>query len=1066
MVNIDTADQDLTGPLPTPPHDHHGDGSLSSLYDTVTVVDTPEAARRALDALYLNPGTIHSCDTEVANIDLKQVGPVGNGDVICVSIYSGPDVDFGEGKGKTLWIDNLDAAHGILQEFKAWFEDPAQKKVWHNYGFDRHVMFNEGIDVQGFAGDTMHMARLADSSRDRAMGAGGKGYSLEALTDDLLGRRKVPMKEIFGQGKLLSSGERSKVKILPPVEELQRNSATSRAWIEYSAYDAEGTYLLYQNLVQQLLTLPWPECLEPGRTMLDFYNHYLVDFGETLTDMERRGIRVDVGYLQQIEAAAFQDKEKYAKCVQEWLVSTCGPGGQYMNAQSSAQMQTLLFGGCKNQKTGEEGVPPERVIKVEITDPEEIADLEKLERHRHLVSVGYVHQPHTGAKQGGGAPLESELTSMKIAELKGLCRDRQLALTGNKAELVQRLLNGVGGEESQDQQQEQQTSSSSSPSLPAAELSAMTVATLKGLCRDQNLPVSGKKALLIDRLTAAAAAASQERDGTAASTSSSSSSHDENQEGGEVPQDDGVSDVYSSMTNDDLMQALRVKGLECATEPRPTLLKFLRDDDDYRHALRQQLMHGSSGAAAPSYSPSRPIIGEVRGSMHAAAADPVSPGMTSPGGGDVIPGILDPEEVTALEAKFGAVTGRPGAKRYREITIRSIGLEPTKFTAQGQPSVTMAVLRDLAGEVAADGRSLDAEKPGRAYRYFGGDANREEALRSCEALHSLCLMGSVDTMLASFIRPLQDLSIDSRVHCSMNLNTETGRLSARRPNLQNQPALDKDQYKIRDAFTAGDNQMLVVADYGQLELRLLAHMANCKSMLEAFKTGGCFHSRTALGMFDHIKKAVEEGTVLLEWDYSKGDKPPVPLVKDVYAAERRKAKTLNFSIAYGKTAHGLSKDWGVSVQEANELLEAWYADRPEVKAWQLDTIRQARRTTYTRTLMGRYRKLPNVNSRARGPKGHSERAAINTPIQGGAADVVMMAMVNLNKSEKLKRLGYRLLLQIHDEVIMEGPEENVEEALRTVKELMENPFDEFGLDSLRVPLEVDAKYEKTWYRAK
>ena len=88
----------------------------------------------------------------------------------------------------------------------------------------------------------------------------------------------------------------------------------------------------------------------------------------------------------------------------------------------------------------------------------------------------------------------------------------------------------------------------------------------------------------------------------------------------------------------------------------------------------------------------------------------------------------------------------------------------------------------------------------------------------------------------------------------------------------------------------------------------------------------------------------------------------------MYAAERRKAKTLNFSIAYGKTAHGLSKDWGVSVQEANELLEAWYADRPEVKAWQLDTIRQARRTTYTRTLMGRYRKLPNVNSRARGPK--------------------------------------------------------------------------------------------------
>lgn len=179
---------------------------------------------------------------------------------------------------------------------------------------------------------------------------------------------------------------------------------------------------------------------------------------------------------------------------------------------------------------------------------------------------------------------------------------------------------------------------------------------------------------------------------------------------------------------------------------------------------------------------------------------------------------------------------------------------------------------------------------------------------------------------------------NSRIHCSLNVNTETGRLSARRPNLQNQPALEKDQYKIRDAFIASPGKTLIVADYGQLELRLLAHITGCEvcmfadlrfhlllmrilfyvclpimrcqSMIKAFASGGCFHSRTAMGMYPYIRAAVDSGEVMLEWDYSKGQ-PTVPLVKDRFASERRKAKVLNFSIAYGKTVHGLAADWCV-----------------------------------------------------------------------------------------------------------------------------------------------------------
>jgi DNA polymerase I len=230
-------------------------------------------------------------------------------------------------------------------------------------------------------------------------------------------------------------------------------------------------------------------------------------------------------------------------------------------------------------------------------------------------------------------------------------------------------------------------------------------------------------------------------------------------------------------------------------------------------------------------------------------------------------------------------------------------------------------------------------------------------------------------MIDNFLTSLQELADhESRVHCSLNLNTETGRLSSRKPNLQNQPALEKDKYKIRKAFQSSPGNNLIVADYGQLELRLLASMTECKSMIDAFAAGGDFHSRTAMDMFPHVKQSLDTGECLLEWDYSKGD-PPKPLLKDIYASERRKAKTLNFSIAYGKTAHGLSQDWGVTKQEAEQMLQAWYNARPEVRKWQEDTKAYARIHGITRTLMGRYRQLP-VNDKK--TFGGAQRASINT----------------------------------------------------------------------------------------
>jgi len=199
---------------------------------------------------------------------------------------------------------------------------------------------------------------------------------------------------------------------------------------------------------------------------------------------------------------------------------------------------------------------------------------------------------------------------------------------------------------------------------------------------------------------------------------------------------------------------------------------------------------------------------------------------------------------------------------------------------------------------------------------------------ACEALGALIESESIDKLLSTFLRTLPKMADkNSRIHTALNLNTETGRLSSMRPNLQNQPALEKDVYGVRRAFSAQKGNKLIVVDYGQLELRIMAHMTDCTSMIEAFQLGGDFHSRTAIDMYPHVKEAVHRQEVLLEWNKANG-LAPAPMLKDKYASERRKAKTLNFSIAYGKTKKGLAKDWGVPESEAHDTILAWSPPLP------------------------------------------------------------------------------------------------------------------------------------------
>jgi DNA polymerase-1 len=433
--------------------------------------------------------------------------------------------------------------------------------------------------------------------------------------------------------------------------------------------------------------------------------------------------------------------------------------------------------------------------------------------------------------------------------------------------------------------------------------------------------------------------------------------------------------------------------------------------------------------------------------------------------------------------------GREGKAPKKAATFELYGitkrnLQPPAYTTTGLPAVSGVVLRQLAGK-PGEARAVvdewdalpDSEKTeealrkrcGGAFLAFGGG---KEGAEACAAIDALNDVAAIDTLLSNFIVPLQSDNLrgrNGRVHAALNINTETGRLSARRPSLQNQPALEKDRYGIRKAFTCKPGNVLVVADYGQLELRLLAHMAGCVSMREAFEAGGDFHSRTAMGMYQEIKDAMTRGEVLLEYGSEVHDedptKPKPSLVKDAFASERRKAKVLNFSIAYGKTAHGLAKDFGVSTKEAEETVQLWYSDRPEVRAWQEVQHRKAAEKGKVSTLLGRHRNLPEASSSDEARRQHALRASINTPIQGGAADIAMLAMLQIHRCPRLRSLGYRMLMQIHDEVILEGPEEHKDEALALVKLHMEKPFNDHE-NLCDVDLNVDGDYAKTWFDAK
>lgn len=229
----------------------------------------------------------------------------------------------------------------------------------------------------------MHMARLQDTSRSKSalnVGAGGgNGYSLETLTHELIGRRKKPMKEIFGIRRKRKDGSEGLLVDLPPVEVMQRSPEFRKKWIEYSCYDAQGTWLIRNELEKKLRDLPWFTSEEGSHSLYDYYWRHMRPFGEVLTDMERRGIRVDAqDYLASVEEQARKDREYHSEKFRQWAATKIGPDGLALNLASSVQLQTFLFGGALNIKTKE----PTENFRVFQVPREEVPD-DAIEAYRH-----------------------------------------------------------------------------------------------------------------------------------------------------------------------------------------------------------------------------------------------------------------------------------------------------------------------------------------------------------------------------------------------------------------------------------------------------------------------------------------------------------------------------------------------------------------------------------------------------------------------------------------------------------------------------------------------------------
>jgi DNA polymerase-1 len=356
------------------------------------------------------------------------------------------------------------------------------------------------------------------------------------------------------------------------------------------------------------------------------------------------------------------------------------------------------------------------------------------------------------------------------------------------------------------------------------------------------------------------------------------------------------------------------------------------------------------------------------------------------------------DRLATLESKVFQAAGEPfninSTLQLREILFDRLKLPVLKKTPKGQPSTDASVLQKLVDEHPLVEHLL--------------------RFRELEKLRSTYVDG---------LLPL--IAGDGRIHCLFNqTGAATGRISSEQPNMQNIPVRSEEGRTIRRAFVAGPGNTFVVADYSQIELRILAHLSGDAALKSAFAAGEDVHTATAARVF-----GVDASVVTPDM--------------------RRMAKVINFGLLYGMESYGLAQRLEIGADEAKVHMEAYFAQFPAVQAFMTGIVTEARNTGYTETILGRRRYLPELTSSNFRERQGGERMALNAPIQGSAADIIKKAMIGLDAELDRAGRGSAMLLQIHDELVVETPVEHVAETIATMRSVME------GIVDLDVPLVVD-----------
>jgi len=368
------------------------------------------------------------------------------------------------------------------------------------------------------------------------------------------------------------------------------------------------------------------------------------------------------------------------------------------------------------------------------------------------------------------------------------------------------------------------------------------------------------------------------------------------------------------------------------------------------------------------------------------------------------------ERVVVAERACHDIVGRSfnvgSVKELREILFDELGYETGKKTKTGF-STDSSVLEKLVGQ-------RDPDLPAAVLQW-----------RELTKLLSTYL-----DKLPTFVHPT-----DGRIHTSFNQAVAaTGRLSSVNPNLQNIPVRMEEGRRIREAFVPAAGHVFLSCDYSQVELRILAHVCGSETLREAFASGDDIHRLTASRVFGE------------------------PL-SEVTPALRDAAKAINYGLLYGMSAFRLARDLGVSRTEAQRYMDDYFARMPEVQGWIEQTREDARRDGLVTTLFGRRRLLPGLNSKRWNERAAAEREAVNTVVQGTAADIMKLAMLNVHRRLRDEGLGARMLLQVHDELLLEVPHAEIDQARALVVQEMR------GAADLTVPLEVNAAVGQTWREA-